>query len=437
MTQQLITMTQKELSRYEIIQNLIGGFINGTEAAKQIDLTIRQVKNIKAKVIQMGPSGVIHQNRGKESNRKISKEKVEKIKRVVKEKYYDFGPTFAAEKLKENHEIKISDETLRQLMAVWGLWRIKPRKQPKKMRFWRPRKDNYGEMQQFDGSYHNWLEDRAGELCLLLSVDDATGKITCAKFDYNESVRAVFGFWTEYLNKNGLPVSIYLDKFSTYKVNHINAVDNKELMTRFQRAAEQTGVKLITAQSPEAKGRIERIFETLQDRLVKEMRLAGISTIEEANKFLKDYIPKFNARFAVIPNKKADLHRKINEQLKEKLPQIFSVQSQRKVNNDYTIMFENKYFQLDREQPTTVYKKDAVVIEEHLSGDIKINLKGYYLNYTILPERPKKQINVKLTALTQRRQSDWKPPINHPWRRSFILNPAERYQTSSRAQSVS
>ncbi len=420
MEQQLITMTHQELSRYEIIQSLIAGRLNGTEASKQMGLTVRQAKNIRARVVKEGAMGVIHKSRGRESNRRMPEERIKTIEKMVKEKYYDFGPTFAAEKLEENHQLTIGKEKLRQLMAQWGLWKIKPRKQPKKMRCWRPRMDNYGEMQQFDGSYHRWLEDRAGELCLLLSIDDATGRVTHAKFDYNESVKAVFKFWREYIGKNGLPVSIYLDKFSTYKINHKNAADNHELITQFERAVKQIGVKLITAHSPEAKGRVERVFGTLQDRLVKEMRLANISTIEGANKFLEGYLPKFNAQFAVIPNRKANLHRKVNEQIRERLPQIFSRQSPRMVHNDYTIMFENKYFQLGREQPISVYKKDAVIIEEHLAGGVKINLNGHYLNYTVLPERPKKQIDVELAAITPRKQSDWKPPADHPWRRSFV-----------------
>ena len=183
----------------------------------------------------------------------------------------------------------------------------------------------------------------------------------------------------------------------------------------------QVGVKPITAHSPQAKGRVERMFDTLQDRLVKEMRLAGISTIEQANEFIKKYIPKFNSKFAVVPSRKADLHKKINKTLKSNLPKIFSVQNQRIIHNDYTVMFKNQYFQLDQIQPTTVYKKDKVIVEEHLDKAIKINFKGHYLNYKILPERPKKEINIKLPALTKRKQSDWKPPTNHPWRNPLIF----------------
>jgi len=420
MARKTITMTLRELSRYGVIKRLLNKEINGTEAAKQLYLSVRQIRNLKSKVKKCGEKGIIHGNRGRPSNRKISNEKIKQIERIVKEKYYNFGPTFTAEKLDENHQIIISNEKLRYLMTEWRLWKPRSRNQPKKRYAWRARKDNYGEMEQFDGSYHNWFGKE--ESCLLLSVDDATGKITHAKFDYNESVIAVFRFWLEYFKKNGLPVSIYLDKFSTYKVNHKNAVDNKDMITQFQRASNQTGFKLIFANSPQAKGRVERMNKTLQDRLVKELKLANVTTIEKANEFLKEYIPKFNSKFAVIPNKKADLHKGLNKTIKEKLPQIFSIQKQRIVMNDYTIRFEKQYFQLEQEQPTTVYKKDAVIVEKHLNNEIKINLKGRYLSYQELPERPKKEIDIKLPAITIRKQSSWKPPVDHPWRNQFLYD---------------
>lgn len=426
MEQKLISMSKKELSRYDVIKDLIDDKINGTDASKQIGITVRHIKRLKAKVIKFGAEGLAHKNRGKKGNRKLDQEIVKKAKKHLKEKYYYFGPTFASEKLEENDEIKINKETTRQIMSEMGLWKIKPRKKGKIKHFWRPRKDNFGEMIQFDGSYDYWFGNF--ETCLLLSVDDATGKITHAKFDKNESIAAVFKFWLEYFDKNGIPISIYLDKFSTYKVNHKNAVDNKDMITQFQRAGNQTGFRLIFANTPQAKGRVERMNKTLQDRLIKELRLANIATMEKANEFLKEYIPKFNEKFAVIPNRKKDLHKKINKTLKQKLSQIFSVQEQRKVMNDYTIRFENQYFQLSQEQPTTVYKKDAVIIEKHLNNEIKINFKERYLNYTILPERPRKEIDIKLPALTIRKQSDWKPPINHPWRNQFFYGKMKNRQ---------
>lgn len=422
MVQKLITMTEKELLRYEVIKDLIDRVVNGSEAATQLGMSVRHTKRLKAKVLLSGVQGLAHASRGRQSNRKIDEGIIVKAKRYLKEKYADFKPSFAREKLKEVHHIALGRETVRQIMIGEDLWKQRPRKQSKKKHFWRARKDNFGAMQQFDGSYHHWLEDRQGELCLLLSVDDATGKITYAKFDTNEGVAAVFQFWTEYLLKNGLPLSVYLDKFSTYKVNHKNAQDNKDLITQFERAMNQVGVETITAHSPEAKGRVERMFKTLQDRLVKEMRLANITTIEQANKFLEGYIPQFNAKFAVVPAKKADWHRKLNPILRQKLFQVFSIQNQRVIHNDYTVMFKNQYFQLNEVQPTTVYKKDPVTIEERLGGEIRINLKGYYLNYKVLPERPQKEINVKLLALTPKKQSGWKPPASHPWKKQFIFH---------------
>ena len=416
----LITMTEEELFRYEIIKKLTAKEIKAKEASKILNLSIRQIKRLKVKVREKGPEGLIHQNRGRESNRKIDPEIIVKAGKYLREKYSDFGPTFAAEKLNENHEIKLSDEKVRQMMMEEKLWNPEPRKETGQYHSWRERKECFGEMEQFDGSYHKWLEDRNSEMCLLLSIDDATGKITHAKFDKNESTVAVFKFWLEYFDKNGLPVSIYLDKFSTYKINHPAAVDNKELMTQFQRAMNQIGINPINAHSPEAKGRVERVFQTLQDRLVKEMRLAGISTVEKANEFLKEYIPKFNEQFSVAPRSGNALHKKLSQELKEKSPQIFSVQSERKVGNDYTIMFKTGFFQLAEIQPRAIYKKDTVMVEEHLSGEIKIFFKEHYLNFQELPERPKKQ-NIPLPALT-RTKSSWKPPADHPWRKQFLVN---------------
>ena len=421
----LITLTMNEHHRYDIAQRLIQKKISEREARKLMGLkSVRQVRRIRKRVVEKGIEGVAHKSRGRPSNRKFTDDFKNKVMTIVKEKYGDFKPTFAAEKLLENHGLKINEETMRQLMTAEGLWKPKPRKQPKNRHEWRPRKDNYGEMQQFDGSYHRWFEDRGEEACLLLSVDDATGEITHAKLDKNESVIAVFKFWLEYFEKNGLPFSIYLDKFSTYKINHPAAVDNKELLTQFQRAMRQVGVSPISAHSPEAKGRVERMNGTLQDRLVKEFRLANISTTEEANEFLKTYIPKFNKKFGVVPANQANLHRSIGKEVKTKLPQIFSVQHKRKVNNDYTIMFKNQFFQLEEKQTTTVFKKDSVVVEEHLNGEIKIDLNDHYLNYTVLPERPKKQIDIPLAALTNRK-ADYKPHVNHPWKR-MVINPVKQ-----------
>lgn len=425
---QLITMTKNEARRYEIINDLIAKQIDGTEAAKLLSRSVRQVKRMKKAVIDLGIKGIIHGNRGKISHNKTDENVLVKAKEHLKTTYYDFNPLLAQEHLRDDCQIELSKEAVRQLMIGEGLWKPRKRGEIKTKHQWRERKDNYGEMQQFDGSYHNWFEGRNVEVvgleqCLLLSVDDATGDITEAKFEHNEGVEAVFRFWRDYFKINGLPMSIYLDKFSTYKINHKNAVDNKDLMTQFERAMKQLNVKVIHAHSPQAKGRVEKMNGTLQRRLVKEMRLNNINTIEEANRFIREkFIPKFNKQFAVISKKKADLHRKLDDKKIDELDKILSIQSERIINNDYTIRFKNNYYQLEEIQSTTVYKKNKVIIEEHLNGEIKICLRSAYLNYFKLPERPKREIDVKLVALTKRKSSSWIPPINHPWRTQYLIN---------------
>lgn len=309
-------------------------------------------------------------------------------------------------------------------MTKEGLW--KPRKQKQSnYRSWRPRKDYYGELQQFDGSYHHWFEKRYVdkennpiEVCLLASIDDASGKITKAVFALNEGVEAVFTFWKEYIQEQGKPLAIYLDKFSTYKINHKAAVDNKELMTQFQRAMQALGIQLITAHSPEAKGRVERLFGTLQDRLVKELRLAGVNTPKEGNVFLKEvFLPKFNNRFAVFPRKEGDVHKSLSGIDKKNINRIFSVQSKRRVNNDFTVRFKNKWYQLTELQPVTIRARDKILVEEWLDETVHFFLREKYLNFVVLQERPKKAKS-NPTILTNHKLN-WKPPPDHPWKRAF------------------
>lgn len=418
----LITMSAKEIDRFAVIGNLVNGKINATEAGEQLHLTPRQVRRLKKRFKKDDPESLVHQGRGRESQRKIKQVIVAKIVALLLKMYVGFGPTLAAEKLWEIDKIKISDESLRTIMVKNKLWKPNTKKKNREHRDWRPRREHYGSMEQYDGCYHLWFENRAEECCLLLSVDDATGKITKAMFDYHEGVLPTFAFWKGYLEKKGKPASIYLDKFSTYKINHKSAEDNKELITQFQRACRDLNITLITAHSPQAKGRVERMFETLQDRLVKELRLQNISDIETANKFLEEkFIPAFNDRFAVIPAKKSDLHRSLIKNDKENLNSIFSVHSKRVVMNDFTVQFKNQYFQLSQEQTVTVCRKDTILIEEHLDNTIELKLRGKRLSYTVLPKRPEKEFKLKIPALATS-QSTYKPPADHPWRRQFLRN---------------
>jgi len=286
-------------------------------------------------------------------------------------------------------------------------------------------------MQQFDGSYHKWFEERGPELCLLASIDDATGKITKAKFETNEGVHAVFRFWKEYIEKLGKPLAIYLDRYSTYKINHKSAEDNHDLLTQFQRASKELEIRLISAYTPQAKGRIERLFQTLQDRLVKELRLAGISDVETANKFLEEvFLPEFNQKFAVVPAKKNNLHRAITESEQKRLSSIFSIRSERKVNNDFTLSFKNQWFQLEKVQPLTILRRDTVTVEERLDGTVHLHMRNAELKYFVTAERPKKEKTL-VTALAPKAPN--KPPADHPWRKSFY---GKQNEKSSRAPTL-
>lgn len=409
-----ITMSQKEISQYDIIKKLINKEINGTEAAKIMDLSTRHVRRLKKKVKEKGAKALSHGSRGKTGNRRMPVKEKDKIVRLLHEHYYDFGPLLASEKLDKRHKIKRSKETIRTILITEGLWKPKSKKK-ETHRSWRQRKASYGELLQYDGSYEYWFEDRNEKCCLLASIDDATGKVW-AKFDEHEGVEPTFSFWSEYIEKNGKPYAIYVDRFSTYSMNHKLAKENTDTLTQFQRAmATDLNVEIIHAKSPQAKGRVEVLFKTLQDRLIKELRLNNISTIASANKFLRDiYLEEFNQKFNVEPRTKANLHKKLTKQEISKLDSIFSRQYQRVVRNDFTIYHGKKCYQLLKEQPVTICKKDRITVEERMDKTIQFRLRGKYLNYSVLPEKPKKINNGQIWVLPK--STAHTPSANHPWR---------------------
>jgi hypothetical protein len=421
-----ITMSKREIKRYDVIKKLISKEINGTEGAELLGLTVRHIKRLKAKVGAKGVAGLEHASRGKTGNRKIPEQEKQKIIRLLHKQYADFKPGFATEKLSEKHNITRDPKTIRQIMIEERLW--KPKRQKRKThRAWRQRKAHFGEMIQFDGSYEHWLEDRGdtGEMCLLAAIDDATGIVTKAKFATDEGVFPVFAFWKEYIGIHGTPYSIYVDKFSTYKMKQRVAEENHDTKTQFERAMSELCIEPITAHSSQAKGRVERLFSTLQDRLIKEMRLCKISTVAEANTFLeKEFLPTFNARFSVEPRSKANLHKKIQRTGIKKMESILCRQYQRTVRNDWTVSYKKQWYQLSKEQPVTVCKKDRITVEERLDSSIHFRLRGKYVNYEVLPERAKKVNNTRAWVLAagqkQTPKPRWKPPAKHPWKRQFI-----------------
>ena len=409
-----ITMSQKEVSKYDIIKKLINNELNGTEAASILNLTTRHIRRLKKRVEERGAKGLVHKNRNNPGNRKIPEKERDKIIKLINQYYSDFKPGFATEKLEKLHKIKRDKGTIRSIMITEGFWKPKYKKQ-EKHRTWRQRRANYGEMLQYDGSYEYWFEDRALKCCLLAAIDDATSRVWL-RFDKHEGVAPTFNFWREHIKNNGKPYSIYVDRFSTYSMNHKIAKENSDTLTQFERAMSELGIEIIHAHSPQAKGRVERLFRTLQDRLIKELRLRNISDIKTANKFLEDiFLPEFNARFNVMPRNNANLYKKITKLEINKLDSIFSRQYYKVVRNDFTISHNSNWYQITKNQSVTICKKDRVIVEEHLDNSIKFKLRGKYLNYELLPDKPKK-VNIYTDWVIPSTSSNYKPLANHPWR---------------------
>lgn len=405
-------MSQQEINRVSVLKQIELKQLTQVAAAKVMGLSDRQTRRLMVAYRARGSSGIVHGLRGQPSNHQLKPELADTAISIVRAHYGDFGPTFASEKLAEIHNINIRPETLRRLMTASGLWRPKQRKVAKYYER-RERKACYGEMLQFDGSDHQWFEERAPRCSLLANIDDATNT-TYLRFARYEGTASVMDHFKRHIEYYGKPNSIYLDRHSTYKVNHKNALD-EVMLSQFERACKELGIEVIHAYSPQAKGRVERLFNTLQDRLVKELRLRGISTINEANVFLeKEFTPKFNKRFTVKPRQSANLHFALSS--KEDLDQILSMQHKRVVGNDFTIRFKNNWLQLAKQQPTLVLPKKKVTIEERLDNTLHLRLNNQYLDYKILTERPPQQVQpIALTTAVFKRPIH-RPAQNHPWR---------------------
>lgn len=381
----IIILRQRELRRLQVIHKVLEGQITQGKAAELTSLSERQIRRIIKRILEEGDEGIRHRNRGREANNKIAQELKERVILLYRKKYSGFGPTIATEKLVELDGIELSRETVRGWLIEAGEWQENRKR--KKYRQWRERKHFQGEMVQLDGSKHDWFEGRGPKCVFMGYIDDATGRVFGKFYSYEGTIPAMDSF-RRYIRKYGLPVSIYLDKHTTYKSwarpTIEDEIEGKKPMSQFERALEELGVKVIHAHSPQAKGRVERLFRTLQDRLVKEMRLREIGTIEDANRFIEEYLPKYNSRFAVAPIEKADLHRKLIRGIN--LDKILCIRSQRIVRNDFTVAHNKRLFQI-----ANAIKAKWVTIEERLSGTLHIIYEGVKVKFKEITERPQKQ----------------------------------------------
>ena len=406
----IIMASQRELKRLHIIRKVLDKELKQVEAKDVLNLSGRQIRRIVKAVRIEGDKGIVHKSRGKPSNVAISKKIRARIISLYKEKYKGFGPLFANEKLFEIDKMKIATQTLRNWLIAEGEWKI--RRNHKEHRQWRERRQCFGEMVQMDGSHHDWLEERGPKLVLMGYIDDAAGKTFGRFYDYEGTMPAMDSF-KKYIGKNGIPNSVYLDKHTTYKSNgkptKEDDLNNRKPLSQFERACEELGVDVIHADSPQAKGRIERLFKTFQDRLIKEMRLRGIKTKEEANEFMEEYLPIYDERFSVEPVKKTNLHRAVPEGAN--LDDILCRKTVRVLRNDFTVSNDNKLYQVENR---TRAKK--VLVCEHIDERISIQYKGETLNHREITKRPKKA-NDKKPPYEFKIRKVYIPPKDHPWRK--------------------
>ncbi len=367
-----ISMSQRERDRLKVMSLVVAGERTQAEAGRLLGRSTRQIRRIQRRLEGEGDGGIVHRLRGRVSNARKDEFLRRQVLRIYAKEYRDFGPTLASEKLTARG-LPVSVETLRRWLVGAKLWKPKRRRQKHRSR--RQRRQCFGELVQIDGSIHDWLEGRGPQMTLLVMIDDATSKAT-ARFFPSETTEGYFALLSRYIRKYGRMVAIYADGNSIFFATD---AAGEAVLTQFGRALQELGIELIPAGSPQAKGRVERFNGTAQDRLVKELRLAGAKTIEQANEVLEaTFLPWFSRTCTVKPASANDAHRRLGPSMK--LGAILSVQHRRKVANDYTIQLDNTVYQL-LPPARPGLRGGWVIVERRLDGTLHIRFRGKYLKY--------------------------------------------------------
>ncbi len=426
-----IALSQPERDRLKVLHEVEQGHLTQGQAAERLQLSDRQVRRLLVRVRQEGDRGVVHRLRGRPSNRKIPERVSQRALRLLRQSCYaDFGPTLAAEHL-ARAGISVSRETLRGWMTGAGLWR--PRRQKvAALHVWRERRAGFGELVLLDTSEHAWLEERSPKLCLIALIDDATSRLWARFVEHDtteENLRTLEGWLRHY----GRPLALYTDQDSIFRPAGAPAREEQlrgqPARTQFGRALAELGIEWIAAHSPQAKGRIERSFGTLQDRLIKEMRVAGIDHLEAANRFLQiTFLPEWNQRFTVRPRHPDDAHRRLERE--HRLEQILSVRVARTVASDYTVKWQGQRWGVPREAVCAGLRGARVEIERRLDGAHWLRFRRRYLPLRLCPAAlpSVSAVSLRLTAGSKpnpQPRKKYHPPPEHPWRkpwkRTFLL----------------
>ena len=406
-------MSNHEITRLEVMQRLKDKRLTQKEASRMLGISIRQVKRLFRSYKAQGASGLISQRRGKSSNNRLDAETVQKAIDLIYERYRDFGPTLAHEKLTEKHDLRLSRESVRGIMVAEGVWKPKRAKKPSTHQM-RERRACFGELVQIDGSEHAWFEDRGPKCTLLVYIDDATGQLLELRFVPHETSFAYCEASRRYLERYGKPVAFYSDKHGIFRVNQPRPLGLSSGLTQFGRAMQQLDVQIICANTPQAKGRIERANQTLQDRLVKELRLLGISDIAAGNAYLPEFREDFNRRFAVVPRSSHNAHRLVL--ITENLDLILAHQEPRTLSKNLTVQANNVIYQIQSDRPDYALRNAQVTVCENAKGEVTILYKNQPLSYTIF-HKPIRQAEIVDTKTLDHQIKTPKPPApNHPWR---------------------
>jgi len=389
------------------------------QAAELLCLSYRQTKRVWGRYQAEGDAGLVHRLRGQPSlRRKPPVLRALALARYAEERYADFGPTLMAEQLAKE-KLVVDHETLRRWRLAEGWHTVRRRKQ--QHRQWRERKPSFGAMVQLDGSHHDWFEGRSPKCVLMVMVDDATNRMR-ARFFEEETTRASYDVLEGWVWKHGLPASLYVDRDSIYRCEGLACIAEqlagKQPQTQFGRAMEQLGIKLILANSPQAKGRVERMNGTLQDRLVKEMRLAGVNDIESGNRFLDGkYLQAFHRQFAHEAASPVDVHRAPPGNLNE----VLSWEEERVVQGDWTVACEGKRYQLDRQHEALSLVRRKVIVRTLRNGRVQLVYQGKALKWRTLPAGTmRKPPGTKPVRAEKRKPEGQTPALNHPWRRDGV-----------------
>jgi len=428
MDAQVTDFSMKEIDRLEIIQKIEDKRISQQAGARALGVSVRQCRRLQNRLRKYGPQGLRSRRRGQPSNRRLADEVKQAIVSLITEKYEDFGPTLAHEKLTDLHDVKCSVETVRTAMKAAGIWSSRSRKK-KRVHQSRDRRECFGELVQIDGSPHDWFEGRGEPCTLIVFIDDATSKLLALKFFETETTAAYMDVTSMHLERYGRCSAYYSDRHSIFvTTKQASTGELSATPTQFKRALNTLDIGHILAYSPQAKGRVERANKTLQDRLVKELRLQGISDIASANAFLPSFIEQYNRKFAKPSKNPEDAHRLVLHDENE-LNWILSRQTSRKVSRNLQLSYLGVLLQIDP-QKHRLKHATVVVCEDYSTGALTVLYEGNIVPFTVFNKSQtarteaidSKNANRVLNQIIKNQSSRkaYKPPADHPWRRFVV-----------------